>query len=57
MNAGPEDVDFILPSAPPGSGWRKLVDTMADPPMDARFNRGVSYLLAAHSLSLFVGGS
>lgn len=37
LNAEPESVDFILPTAHPGAGWDVVVDTgdagMLDPPL------------------------
>ncbi len=56
MNAGAEEIGFMLPDARPNTLWTSMVETTsAAMPPDGPFDPGTLFRLAAHSLALFAG--
>ena len=56
MNAGDEEIDFVLPGVPFDKSWHWLIDTTAsDGTPSGRFAAATGFPLQAHSLALFEG--
>jgi glycogen operon protein len=62
FNAWQEPLRFVIPYAPQGRPWRRVVDTSLAAPQDIvgldegpRYQPGATYTVAAHSLIVLVG--
>ncbi|MEG3113771.1 glycogen debranching protein GlgX [Salinicola sp. 4072] len=53
LNAGDQDIDFVLPDVPGGSEWRRRVETFDPGAANVRCPMQSDYQVKARSLSLF----
>lgn len=56
MNAGAQEIRFMLPDARPNKRWTFIVETVSDAlPQEGSLDPGTLFRLAAHSLALLGG--
>jgi glycogen operon protein len=57
LNAGPEPIEFALPTWPTNRGWRQLLDTASSSIDTDLLPPGVKRMVSARSVQVFGGES